>query len=109
MRLHLKLRMNFLGISMAQILATLGKTPKGIAHSRSFLMKRLDIANQARGDFKETFNMGKFIDPDYKQKLPPILLLHWNEIQTFQKECHTVTLRVLTLFALALNVLSLFE
>jgi len=66
--------------------------------------ERLDVANQARGDFKETFNMGKFTDSSYQQKLPPILTSHWPEIQEFQKECHTVTLKVLTLFALALNV-----
>ena len=67
---------------------------------------RLDIPNQVRGDFKETFNMGKFTDPTYQQNLPPILTSHWPEIQEFQKECHTVTLKVLTLFALALNVFS---
>ena len=65
---------------------------------------RLDVANQIRGDFKETFNMGKFADPEYKQKLPPLLMSHWSEIQGFQKQCHIVTLKVLTLFALALNV-----
>lgn len=65
---------------------------------------RLDVANQVRGDFKETFNMSKFTDPTYQQTLPPILTSHWSEIQEFQKECYTVTLKVLTLFALALNV-----
>lgn len=65
---------------------------------------RLDLANQKRGDFKETFNMGKFTDKEYQQKLPPILTSHWTEIQQFQEECHSVTLKVLTLFGLALNV-----
>jgi isopenicillin N synthase-like dioxygenase len=51
--------------------------------------------------------MGKFADAAYQQKLPPILTSHWNEIQSFQKECYTVTLKVLTLFALALDVSSL--
>jgi isopenicillin N synthase-like dioxygenase len=51
--------------------------------------------------------MGKFADPTYPQPLlPPILKTHWDEIKAFQKECHTVTLRVLTLFALALDVIS---
>lgn len=48
--------------------------------------------------------MGKFAEPNYPQKLPPILTQRWPEIQAFQKQCHTVTLKVLTLFALALNV-----
>ena len=65
---------------------------------------RLDVAKQIRGDFKETFNMGKFADDEYQQNLPPVLTTHWPEIQQFQKQCHTVTLKVLTLFALALNV-----
>jgi isopenicillin N synthase-like dioxygenase len=76
-----------------------------VKHLLSTTYDRLDIANQKRGDFKETFNMGKFADLEYQQKLPPILTSHWSEIQHFQKECHTVTLKVLTLFALALNVL----
>jgi hypothetical protein len=53
--------------------------------------------------------MGKFTDPVYQQKLPPILTSHWSEIQEFQKECYTVTLKVLTLFGLALNVLQTLE
>lgn len=68
---------------------------------------RLDIANQKRGDFKETFNMGKFADATYQQNLPPIITSYWPEIQAFQKRCHNLSLRVLTLFALALNVLDL--
>jgi hypothetical protein len=50
--------------------------------------------------------MGKFADKEYQQDLlPPILKSHWTEIQQFQQECHAVTMKVLTLFGLALNVL----
>ena len=49
--------------------------------------------------------MGKFADKEFQQKLPPILTSHWTEIQQFQQECHTVTMKVLTLFGLALNVI----
>jgi isopenicillin N synthase-like dioxygenase len=87
-------------------LAILEKTLRGRSpQARRRFTYRLDIVNQKRGDFKETFNMGKFADPTYEQKLPPILASHWHEIQAFQKECHVVTLHVLTLFALALDVL----
>jgi hypothetical protein len=48
--------------------------------------------------------MGKFADPEYQQNLPPILLKHWTEIKGFQQQCYVVTLKVLTLFGLALNV-----
>lgn len=89
---------------MVPILGTPAKTPRSIPAPRSGLIYRLDIANQARGDFKETFNMGKFADPEYKQTLPPILMNHWTEIKTFQQQCHSVTMKVLTLFGLALNV-----
>ena len=51
--------------------------------------------------------MAKFADPDYQQKLPPILMQRWPEIVEFQKYCHTVTLKVLTLFASVLNVFRL--
>jgi isopenicillin N synthase-like dioxygenase len=76
---------------------------------RTYSHYRLDVPYQVQGDFKETFNMGKFADAEYQQKLPPILASHWNEIQSFQKECYTVTLKVLTLFALALDVSSLLQ
>ena len=48
--------------------------------------------------------MGKFAEPEYQQKLPPILMKHWTEIQGFQQQCYSVTMKVLTLFGLALNV-----
>jgi hypothetical protein len=48
--------------------------------------------------------MGKFADEGYQQRLPPLLLSCWSEIKAFQRECHGLTLKVLTLFALALNV-----
>jgi len=66
--------------------------------------ERLDVAKQYQGDFKETFNMSKFADETYQQRLPPVLSSHWEEIQQFQKQCHIVTLKVLTLFALALDL-----
>jgi isopenicillin N synthase-like dioxygenase len=59
---------------------------------------------QTQGDFKETFNMAKFADPTWEQKLPPILMKRWPEIVEFQKQCYAVESKVLTLFALALNV-----
>ena len=94
---------------MVLILATPARTRKGDADRLSIFIyvRRLDVAYQQQGDFKETFNMGKFADPTYKQNLPPIIASHWTEIQVFQKECHAVTLKVLTLFALALNVIAI--
>ena len=88
---------------MVLTLDTRGRTLRGILWMNA-IDCRLDVANQKRGDFKETFNMGKFTDKEYQQKLPPILTSHWSEIQQFQQECHTVTMKVLTLFGLALNV-----
>lgn len=93
-------------IPTSDTLATI--TRRGIIMT-FFFNDRLDVANQKRGDFKETFNMGKFADPEYKQNLPPILMSHWPEIQDFQNKCHSVTLKVLTLFALALNVTFFWE
>jgi isopenicillin N synthase-like dioxygenase len=103
-KLRLKSKMPSHGISTAQTLATRVRIQKGTS-STFPADDRLDVVNQARGDFKETFNMGKFADAEYSQKLPPILMQRWPEIQGFQKQCHFVTLKVLTLFALALNVL----
>ena len=107
MKLPLKLRMHILEISTVLTSATLAKIQKGCPSSSNILINRLDVMYQVRGDFKETFNMGKFMDPTYQQNLPPILAPHWPEIQQFQKHCHAVTMKVLTLFALALNVIFL--
>ena len=85
----------------------IGYTGENTERSQATLFEfddRLDIGSQVRGDFKETFNMGKFMDPTYEQKIPPILMSHWNEIVQFQKQCHALTLKVLLLFALALDV-----
>jgi hypothetical protein len=48
--------------------------------------------------------MCKFADPTWEQKLPPVLMKRWPEIVEFQKQCYAVESKVLTLFALALNV-----
>ena len=82
-----------------------GENSERYAMERDWVDDRLDVAHQKRGDFKETFNMGKFTDKEFQQKLPPILTSHWTEIQQFQQKCHTVTMKVLTLFGLALNVI----
>jgi hypothetical protein len=107
-KLPLKLKMPSHETLTAPTLATLAKTPRGM-NLPCPVDDRLDLVNQARGDFKETFNMSKFGDTDYQQKLPPILMQHWPEIVGFQKQCHTVTLKVLTLFALALNVFRIWR
>jgi isopenicillin N synthase-like dioxygenase len=66
----------------------------------------LDVAKQVRGDLKETYNMGKFADLDYKHNEPETITKRREELLAFQKECYQVELRVLVLFALALDVLS---
>ena len=65
---------------------------------------RLDVAKQVRGDLKETYNMGKFADADYKHNEPDTITKRREEFLAFQKECYQVELKVLVLFALALEV-----
>ena len=64
----------------------------------------MDVAKQVRGDLKETYNMGKFADPDYKHNEPETITKRREEFIAFQKECYQVELKVLALFALALDV-----
>lgn len=53
--------------------------------------------------------MGRFSATECPKNMPPILKAHWPEIVEFQKLCHQLTLKVLTLFALALDVLFFLE
>ena len=48
--------------------------------------------------------MGKFADPDYKHNEPETITKRREEFIAFQKECYQVELKVLALFALALDV-----
>jgi len=67
---------------------------------------RLDVAKQVRGDIKETYNMGKFADPEYKHNEPDSITKRREEFIAFTKECFLVEQKVLVLFALALEVYS---
>jgi len=86
-----------------EVLATQVNSPSGTCpHSQTD--NRLDVAKQLRGDLKETYNMGKFADPDYKHNEPDTITKRREELLAFQKECYQVELKVLVLFALALDV-----
>ena len=48
--------------------------------------------------------MGKFADPDYKHNESETITNRREELLAFQKECYQMELKVLVLFALALDV-----
>jgi hypothetical protein len=90
-------------VSIMEALATQVNSPNGM----SFQAKnnwRLDVAKQVRGDLKETYNMGKFADADYKHNEPDTITKRREELLAFQIECYQVEQKVLVLFALALEV-----
>jgi isopenicillin N synthase-like dioxygenase len=88
---------------MTEVLAIRVNSPSGM-ESSWLANRRLDVAKQQRGDLKETFNMARFVDPNWKQNVPEIIIKYWDEIVSFQKECYNVELKVLVLFALSLDV-----
>ncbi|QSZ36908.1 hypothetical protein DSL72_008998 [Monilinia vaccinii-corymbosi] len=56
------------------------------------------------GDFKEAFNLGDFVDGRADQPLPPALSPHEKELNEFQLYCHKLCLKLLTLFAIGLEI-----
>ncbi|KAK6611364.1 2og-fe oxygenase [Botrytis cinerea] len=66
--------------------------------------EKLDEKNQRVGDFKEAFNLGDFVDGKADQPLPPSLSPHESELNDFQLYCHKLCLKLLTLFAIGLEI-----
>lgn len=64
----------------------------------------LDPKSQRRGDFKEAFNVGEFLDGKPRKPLPPVLQDHLNDLTTFEAKCRKLCDRVLDLLALGLEV-----
>ncbi|TAQ84878.1 hypothetical protein B7494_g6799 [Chlorociboria aeruginascens] len=64
----------------------------------------LDAKNQRIGDFKEAFNIHEFKDGKAQQTLPPSLVNHESDLNTFQQHCHNLCLKLLKLFAIGLEV-----
>jgi len=88
---------------VTEALATLVNSQSGISFN-SKSNGRLDIVKQVRVDLKETYNMGKFADPDYKHNEPETIRKRWEELLAFTKEFYQVEQKVLALFALAFDV-----
>ncbi|KAF2238857.1 putative oxidoreductase [Viridothelium virens] len=64
----------------------------------------LDPGNQKRGDVKEAFNIGEFIDGKAQQPLPEVLAAHHDEIARFQASCHALCNRILRTLARGLEI-----
>jgi len=64
----------------------------------------LDEKNQRVGDFKEAMNFGEFVNGKAQQPLPPALVDHEAELNSFQDYCYHLCLKILTLFAIGLDV-----
>jgi hypothetical protein len=50
-------------------------------------------------------NFGEFVEGKAQQPLPPALVNHEAELGEFQKYCHAMMMKILTLFAIGLKVL----
>ncbi|KAI6715800.1 hypothetical protein JHW43_001622 [Diplocarpon mali] len=68
-------------------------------------MFQLNIAEKEQiGDFKEAMNIGEFVEGKAQQPLPVAFAHHEQELDKFQKHCHSLMLRILTLFAIGLEI-----
>jgi isopenicillin N synthase-like dioxygenase len=64
----------------------------------------LDPQVQRKGDFKEVFNMGEFVNGKPQQTMPRFLEPHIDELYAFERTCQQVCNRVLDMLALGLEV-----
>ncbi|KAF2762883.1 Clavaminate synthase-like protein [Pseudovirgaria hyperparasitica] len=66
--------------------------------------ENLDPARNKRGDFKEAFNLGEFVNGKADQPLPPPLAREESRIGQFADQCHELCNQILRLFARALDI-----
>ncbi|TVY55659.1 UPF0676 protein [Lachnellula cervina] len=64
----------------------------------------LDPASQRVGDFKEAMNLGEFVQGKAQQPLPPAFTDNEADLDAFQKYCHAMMMKILTLFAIGLQI-----
>ncbi|KAH8683829.1 oxidoreductase [Ilyonectria robusta] len=64
----------------------------------------LDPKLQVRGDFKEVFNLGEFVEGKAQQPLPKSLASHEQEIGQFGRLCHALCVKLLRLLAIGLKI-----
>jgi len=64
----------------------------------------LDPGKQARGDFKEAFNMNEFRNGKAQQPLPSILSENEDRLNEFIEHCRNLCLSILRYFAVGLDI-----
>jgi isopenicillin N synthase-like dioxygenase len=64
----------------------------------------LDPKTQRKGDFKEAFNMGDFVNGKPTQPMPKSLTLHVDELADFNQRCKSLCHLILELFAQGLDI-----
>ena len=64
----------------------------------------LDPKLQRKGDFKQAFNIGEFVDGKPQQAIPKFLEGHLDELADFERTCKQLCDRVMDLLGLGLEV-----
>ncbi|KAI9793859.1 MAG: hypothetical protein M1816_007111 [Peltula sp. TS41687] len=64
----------------------------------------IDEAFELRGDYKEAFNFGEFVNGIAQQLLPSVFAVNEAQVSHFADQCHHLCLKLLRLFALGLEV-----
>jgi hypothetical protein len=59
---------------------------------------------KSNSPLSRAMNFGDFVDGKAQQPLPPSLAPHESELDEFQQYCHKLCLKILTLFAIGLEV-----
>ncbi|CEJ80871.1 hypothetical protein VHEMI01030 [[Torrubiella] hemipterigena] len=69
----------------------------------------LDPSNQKRGDFKEAFNFGEFINGKADQPLPPTIQPDEDDLYTFRESCQALCMKLLGLLGQGLQIGEFFS
>ncbi|KIV89854.1 hypothetical protein PV10_07222 [Exophiala mesophila] len=88
-------------------LSTLEKQPYRINDNRGWAgmkVEALDPKAQAKGDYKEAFNIGEFDQGRPQQDLPSVLENHREELWEFEVACRETCRRILDLLGIGLEI-----
>ncbi|RUP07426.1 LOW QUALITY PROTEIN: hypothetical protein BC936DRAFT_140176 [Jimgerdemannia flammicorona] len=70
----------------------------------TFISSSLDRSTQKIGDFKESYQVGKFKNGKPVHPLPTLFEERVDELESFMKSCHTVISKILQTFAIGLEI-----
>ncbi|KAI8096459.1 uncharacterized protein BX664DRAFT_324046 [Halteromyces radiatus] len=93
----------FFSMPMDHKLKYLLKVEENVGYS-AMRQEKVDPKHSTKGDFKESFNIGRLINEDPIQDLPPLFANNLDLIRKFQNICNTTVCNIMECLAIALKI-----